>query len=500
MPGKHPPITAPGTDRTFSRARIMVVMLIPLAMSLIAVSSINVALPTISVGLGASSSDLQWVLSGYALTFGIALIPSGRIGDAMGRGSLFVVGLVVFSAACLTAGLAPSALILNLARLVQGVGAGMFSPQTSGMIQHYFKGVERAKAFALFGMVVSVSVAVGPVLAGFVISLFGPAEGWRYTFLFNVPLGLLGIAAAAVWLPFSEERQRRIEKLERRAAVQAGDTSAVAPSTIDLDPIGAILIALAVLSIMLPFMSHDNPWMWGLVVIGIGLLVVWYRWERRYAAKEREPLVNLGLFTYQSFSLGTAASGIQFLGATSVFVIVALYLQNGLGASALTTGLITLPNAAASMVAAGWAGKRVVSQGRKIPVEALSLVITGVVSAAVLVWVIGTLGVSQWWLMVPLAVMGFGQGAMGASNQTLSMHDVPAIYGGTAGALKQTVERIGTAIGTAMITAVFFATASSAGWESGFAAAFAVITVILLCALAVARIDERIHRDAPAIS
>ena len=205
-------IRVEGTDRVFRRGRILIVLLIPIAMALVAVSSINVALPSISSGLGATDTDLQWVLSGYALTFGISLVPAGRAGDVLGRGAFFVIGLLLFSVASLACSLAPTPEFLNVARFAQGIGAGLYNPQTMGMIQQYWRGMERARAFALFGMVVAVSVAVGPVLAGFIIQAFGPEIGWRASFLINFPLGLIGCVLALRWFPFGKERQRRAAK------------------------------------------------------------------------------------------------------------------------------------------------------------------------------------------------------------------------------------------------------------------------------------------------
>lgn len=164
------------------RWRILAVLLTVIFMSLIGVSIVNVALPTIQQDLGASQADLQWVLSGYALTFGIALVAAGRAGDIVGRGGLFIIGVGVFTAASVAAGLAPDPTWLSVARFVQGVGSGLLNPQGLGMVQHYFRGAERGRAFGYFGSAVGVSVAVGPILGGFLIELGGPDFGWRLTF------------------------------------------------------------------------------------------------------------------------------------------------------------------------------------------------------------------------------------------------------------------------------------------------------------------------------
>ncbi|QDC25167.1 MFS transporter [Georgenia yuyongxinii] len=495
-------IRVDGTDRVFKRSRILVVLLIPIAMALVAVSSINVALPTISHTLGATDSDLQWVLSGYALTFGITLVPAGRVGDVLGRGTFFVIGLLVFSLASLACGLAPTPEFLNISRLAQGIGAGLYNPQTMGMIQQYWRGMERAKAFGLFGTVVAVSVAVGPILAGVIIDTFGPEAGWRTTFLINFPLGLLGCILALCWFPFGKERVRRAArktaKLARRARTTADGATAVVRQKVDLDPVGATLLAVAVLCVMLPFMSDGGSLVWLLLAAGVGLLVLWILWERRYKARGRAPMVDLSLFAFPSFSNGTAVAGTFFLGSTSIFVVVALYMQNGLGASALETGLVGLPNAIVSAFAAIWAGRRALSRGRTIVAGALGCVILGVVLSVGVVLLIEAFGISFWWLALTLTFAGVGQGALGSANQTLALENVPTAYGGTAGGVKSTAERIGTAVGNAMITAVFFGVVGAGNWSTAFAAAFGAVSVCLLISLIVALHDRRVTGDGPA--
>ena len=177
-------------------------------MSLIGVSIVNVALPSIQTSLNATQSDMQWVLSGYALTFGVVLVAAGRAGDLMGRGGLFLAGVALFTLSSIAAGLAPDAAWLNGARFLQGVGSGLLNPQGLGMIQHYFRGSERGRAFGYFGTVVGFSVAIGPVLGG----LIAMHWGYRGVMFFAVALGIGGLMVA---LPKSGDRSMA-GKLNRR--------------------------------------------------------------------------------------------------------------------------------------------------------------------------------------------------------------------------------------------------------------------------------------------
>ena len=183
------------------RWRILLVILGAIFMSLMSVSVVNVALFSIQDALDASQSDLQWVLSGYALTFGVVLVSAGRAGDLMGRGGFFLLGVGIFTLSSIAAGLAPDTNWLNAARFAQGVGSGFLNPQGVGMIQQYFHGSERARAFGFFGTAVGVSVAIGPILGGLLIHLGGPELGWRLTFLINVPFGVLTLVLGWRWFP-----------------------------------------------------------------------------------------------------------------------------------------------------------------------------------------------------------------------------------------------------------------------------------------------------------
>src|SRR6185312_7574536 len=146
------------------RWRILAVLLVTMFMSLVGVSIVNVVRPAIQASLGASQSDIQWVLAGYALTFGVVLVAAGRAGDVYGRGALFIAGVAIFTLSSVAAGLAPDPLSLNIARFIQGVGSGLVNPQVLGMIQQYFRGPERGRAYGAMGTVVGFSVAIGPLL------------------------------------------------------------------------------------------------------------------------------------------------------------------------------------------------------------------------------------------------------------------------------------------------------------------------------------------------
>lgn len=462
------------------RWRVLAVLVVVLFMSLVSVSIVNVALPSIQASLNATDSELQWVLSGYALTFGVGLVSAGRAGDIFGRGPLFIAGVALFTASSIAAGFAPDPLPLNVARAFQGIGSGLLSPQAVGMIQHYFRGAERARAFGFFGAAVGVSVAVGPLLGGLLIEVAGVEQGWRWTFLVNVPVGIVGIVLAFLWIPKPLLNRNR------------DDAEVLPAASRDLDPVGAVLLGLAVLAVLLPFVEAEaNPLVWISLPVGIAILLTWLWWESRYKRLGRSPMVDLAIFRTRSFANGSLLITLYFMGVTSVWVLVALYMQNGLGHSALESGLVGLPSAVLSAFAALWGGRNVVRYGRKVVIGGMYSAILGLVLSIGVVWLHSAGLASQWWLLLSLSFIGIAQGSVISPNQALTLAEVPLRYAGSSGGIIQTGQRIGTSVGIAVITALAFAVLSVSSWAVAFNVGFAAIIVIVTLALAVAYADLR---------
>ena len=184
-----------------ARRQALAVCLVAAFMSGLDVSIVNVALPSIKEGLNASEAGLQWTVSGYALTFGLLLVPAGRLGDARSRRTVFIWGAGLFTLASAACGLAHSMPMLIASRLVQGLAAGVLNPQVSGLIQQMFRGAERGRAFGALGATIGVSTAAGPLIGGALVTAFGSDHGWRWVFLVNVPIGLIMLPLAHRLLP-----------------------------------------------------------------------------------------------------------------------------------------------------------------------------------------------------------------------------------------------------------------------------------------------------------
>lgn len=440
-------------------------------MTLLDVSIVNVAVPSIDRALHASPSDLQWVLSGYALTFGLVLVPAGRFGDARGRRNAFVFGISLFTLTSALAGLATSPTWLVAARLLQGAAAGVVNPQVTGLIQQLFRGSERARPFGLLGATIGISTAVGPLLGGLLIAVGGEAHGWRWVFFVNVPVGILAVILGWRLLPTRPEG---------------------APERRRLDPVGVLLLGVGVVLLLLPLVQEQQwqtPWKWALIPAGLAVLVAFGFWERAYA-RHHEPLFDLKLFSFQSYTLGSLIALIYFGGFTAIFFVFTLYLQNGLGYSALVAGLAITPFALGSAAASALGGRIVNRFGRPLVGIGLLAVVIGL-TATVVALRLAPDAPAPWVTAAPLLVAGIGSGLVIAPNQTLTLAQVPVRQAGSGAGMLQTGQRIGAAAGIAAVGSMFFSTlADNRGdWTSAFETSLVLATGIIALALVAALID-----------
>lgn len=467
------------------RWRILAACMTTLFLTLVDATIVNVALPSIGDGLHASRSQLQWVVSGYALSFGMVPILGGRLGDDRGRRRMLLLGISGFIASSAAVGLAPSARVLIAARLVQGLAGGLVNPQVSGIVQTMFRGAERARAFGLQGAVVGISTAAGPLLGGAVIAAGGPRWGWRATFLLNVPIGAASALLCRRWLP---ARPPRSEGSSARR--------------LDLPGLG--LLALGLFGVLYPTVEFDSsrdPRLAVLLVPAAAVLAAFVAWERGPGRRRGYPLIDTRLFAIRSYSAGLLLALVYFCSYTGLPLVLSLFLQNGLGFSPLQAGATAGSFAVGAACSAPVAGRLLPRLGRRLLVGSLSLFVVGITGIAVVADMVagrvgtGTLGGL---LALPLLIAGLGGGGVITPNQALSFADVDSRGGSTAGGMLQTSQRVGSAIGTAGLSAVFYAAVSgivaaggpaaggagAAARDAAYGHAFA-ITLLATLALAV---------------
>ena len=445
-------------ERSPRRWLALIVCCSALFMTLLDVSVTNVALPSIGRATGASPSQLQWVVSGYTLAFGLVPVLSGRLGDDHGRRLMFQVGVGSFAATSMLAGLAPTAAVLIGARVLQGLAGGLINPQVSGLVQQMFGHDERGRAFGALGTTVGVGTALGPLVGGALIALGGPHVGWRLVFFVNIPVGIAVFLLARRLLP-DDVRHGRHRLDIAGAALLGGSTFCVLFAAVQYDSVRDGRLAL-------------------LIIPAGFLLIVFFRRERRLTSLEKDPLVDLRLFRVPSYAAGVLFALAYFPAMAGLPLVLAIYYQDGLGYTALQSGLGVTAYAIGSAIGAPLAGRFVTRIGRPLLLVGLASFAVGAIMLAVLA------GYSAAALAPALFLMGAGSGAIITPNQALSLMRVDPVAGSTAGGVLQTAQRIGIAIGQAVIGATFFAAADHGGYAHALRAG--VIAALAFLAIATA--------------
>ncbi|MFL0712295.1 MAG: MFS transporter [Microcella pacifica] len=426
-------------DRT--RWRAFAVAVSVASLTILDLSKVNVGVPAIEDAFGAGPTEIQIIIAGYILAFGVVLVPAGRYGDQHSRRRMFLFGLVVFLIASLLCAVAPTVEVLAGSRILQGVAAGLLMPQVLGLIQQLFQGPARGRAFGVFGAVIGLSTAFGPTLGGLFVDLGGDDLGWRLIFWMNVPL-VIGL------FPFA------YKLLPRTQPASSGSR--------DLDLVGTALLGVAVLSLMLPFVlttggPDDDParWAWLAVFALSGAAFVW--WERRYARSGRSAIVDFALFRVTSYRNGTLLAVAYFAAMPAMFLTLTLFLQLGQGLAAVFAGMVTIPFALMMALSSFYSGRVVERYGRGLVVTGLAIVFVGFGLVLVSVLVLPAAAV-PWAVAIAMGIAGTGGGAVIAPNQTLALADIPVTSGGVAGSIQQVGQRVGTAVGLAAATAAFYVT------------------------------------------
>jgi EmrB/QacA subfamily drug resistance transporter len=424
--------------------RSLALLMVGAFMALLDTTIVNVALPSVQDGLGAGPSQLEWVVSGYMLTLGLALIPAGRIGARIGHHRMYVAGLTLFTLASLGCGLARDPGQLIAARVVQGLGAGAFFPAIAALIQLLYAGPARGRAFGTLGAIIGLSTALGPLAGGLIIQAAGVEHGWRWVFLVNVPIGLVAVPLAAALLPKgagSLNRQR-------------------------VDTVGVALLSAALLALLVPLIEGQRrgwpAWTYGCLGLAVLLLAVLAWWLVRLERRGGDPLVSPHLLRDRAFAAGTVLALVYFAGFTSVFFTLSILWQTGLGHSALSAGLVTLPFPALSLVTAALSDRFSARLGRTVLVLGCALVAAGLL-ALVLVLAATSPDPAGWQVALALAVAGLGNGLFISPNIDFVLSAVPPREAGSASGVLNTGQRVGAAIGIAVIGTILFGTLDIAG-------------------------------------
>ncbi|MFE0193117.1 DHA2 family efflux MFS transporter permease subunit [Streptomyces sp. NPDC058989] len=425
----------PSTRRPW---RVLAIMCIGFFMSLLDGSIVNVAVPTLIHGLGASYDQVLWVVAGYLLVFSVLLISTGRLGDVFGYRRLYVIGIVVFTLASALCGLATSPAGLLTARALQGLGGALLFPQVISSILTVFPPRLRGRAFGLFGAIAGLAPILGPVVGGLLLA----HVSWRWIFFLNVPIGIVTAVLALTCVP--PMRSGRAHRL---------------------DLVG-VALATAGLSGIVFGLIEGERYDWGtiagpisipsVIVAGVVLLAVFVVWQHR---QRGEPLMPPALFGTRNFAVGNGVGFVFQLGMIGIMFVLVLYLQTARGYSALETGLAVLPNAVLTAVGSACAGR--LSDrfgGTYVLMAGMTLLAVGLL---VLLCLAGPTS-SAWSLLPGLVVIGIASGATFAPLQQATTDGVDPRLAGAASGVSSTTRQIGGVLGTAVLGALLSARLSSA--------------------------------------
>jgi EmrB/QacA subfamily drug resistance transporter len=446
-----PPQTA--GDAYPRRWLALFVLLLAGFMNLVDISIVNVALPRVQSGLGATSAQIEWVAAAYVLAFALGLLPFGRLGDRVGRKKMFLLGVAGFTLFSLLCGLAPTMNTLILARVLQGFAGAMMMPQVLALAQVMFPPAERALAFSLFGLSAGLASVAGPLVGGLLIDadLFG--LDWRPIFLVNIPVGLAAIVAAFVVLPATPPNPQ-----------------------IRNDWGGMVIAGMSIFLLVFPLVEgHTLGWpAWAFAMIAAGILgfVLFFLYERGRAARGASQLLPVALLANARFMTGSAMTVVFFSGVSGFFLVLAVFLQSGFGFSPLQSGLATTPFPVGVLVASVVSGRVGTKWSRRrIALGALSLVVGMLILRFVVSGVSDA--VDAWNLVLPLALCGFGLGVGIAPMFQTVLSSVPPRDAGSGSGALQSFQQIGSAIGIAITGQIFFsALAGALGGGSAPHAAF----------------------------
>lgn len=407
---------------------------------------VNIALPAIQKDLDAPASGLQWIIDAYTLVLASLLMLFGSVADRFGRKRVFQTGLLLFVLGSLLCSLAPSLEWLVAFRALQAVGGSMLNPVAMSIITNTFtEPRERARAIGIWGGVVGISMALGPLVGGFLVN----GAGWPAIFLINVPVGLLACLLTARYVPESR-----------------------APRPRRLDPVGQLLMMVLLgcgtaAIIEGPEHGWTSPLILGLALAALLALAVFPAWERRVD----EPLVDPRFFRSVPFTGATVTAVCAFAALGGFLFINTLYLQDVRHYDPVEAGLWTLPMAVMMLVCAPLSGRIVGGRGPRIPLVAAGL---GIGASGLLLTRLEADSPAVL-LLVAYALFGFGFGMVNAPITNSAVSGMPRAQAGVAAAVASTSRQVGQSLGVAVIGTVVtaavvgpmvtgFATASHAGW------------------------------------
>jgi EmrB/QacA subfamily drug resistance transporter len=403
---------------------------------------VNVAIPSLQRELHAGAAAIQWVVAGFGLAVAAVLITASRLGDAFGRRRVFTVGLVLFTITSAACGLAPTAGLLIAGRVLQGVSAGLMTPQVLAILRTSYSGQAQARAFSMFGLSLGIGAVSGQLIGGLLIRADVFGLDWRTCFLINVPVGAVAVALTPRVVPESR-----------------------GPARGALGIPGMVIAGVALVAIVVPLIQGRQAgwpaWTWPSLAGGCLLLAAFAWYQHRVAARGGTPLIDPALFRERAFTAGLLAQLVFWTGQASFFLVLALYLQEGRGLTALASGVVFTAIGAGYLVTSSTAhhlarllGRQVIAVGAVIMMAGLALLWAAAAAGAGGAGSEGGAGVG--WLVPGLLVDGLGMGMVLAPLAVTVLARVSPQHAGPAAGVLSTVQQVGNALGVALLGIVFY--------------------------------------------
>jgi EmrB/QacA subfamily drug resistance transporter len=434
---------------------------------------VNVALPSIQRDLAVGLSQLEWIVTGYALTFAALMLTGGKLADLLGRRLIFVAGLAIFTASSFACGLAESGDVLIAARIAQGVGAALMNPATLSIIAATFPRSQRGMAIGIWAGVSALALALGPLVGGLITQHIG----WNWIFFINVPVGILGIAASYAFIRESKD-QSEVQRLDLPGLVTSG--------------VGLFALTYGLIE------ANAHGWTsgrilgaFGVAVVGLALFVV-------IEQRGRVPMLDLSLFRDPTFTGANVVVLLVALAMFGVFFFVSLYMQNILGFSAVEAGAAFLPMTVLIILLAPIAGKTTDRIGSRW------LMTAGMILVGVQLLYFSRLGVDEtfWSLLPGLLIGGVGMALTMTPSAAAAVRSVPVDKSGVGSAVLNAFRQVGGALGIALMGAIVVAQTGASrtpqAFVDGFSTALVVAAGVSFAGAVVAAVLVRMHEPEPS--
>nr|WP_246541151.1 MFS transporter [Mycobacterium spongiae] len=398
-------------------------MMIGFFMIMLDSNIVTIANPTLMVELQMSYATVVWVTSAYLLGFAVVLLVAGRLGDRFGPKNLYLIGLVVFTASSLWCGLSGTAAMLIAARVVQGVGAGLLTPQTLSTITRIFPAHRRGTALSVWGATAGLASLVGPLAGGGLVD----GLGWQWIFFINVPVGIVAVALAMRWVPVLPTHVHRLDLVG-----------------VGLSGLGMFLV---VFGLQEGQSAHWAPWIWAVLVAGVGFMWAFVYWQ---SISGREPLIPLEIFGDRDFSLCNAGVAISAFATTATMLPLMFYAQAVCGLSPTRSALLIAPLAITS---GGFAPLGGMVADRFHPLLVLGSGFS--VLAVSLTWLALEMDPTTpiWRLALPLAAMGVAMAFIWSPLTTTATRNLPSHLAGAGSGVYNGTRQLGAVLGSAGMAA-----------------------------------------------